>query len=144
MRTSPFLRQQWSDRRGTAAVEFAILAPVFLLIMLGMIAYGIYFGASHSLEQIAADAARTAVAGASDAERQALVAQFIAKSAGGYPLIQPKSLTVEVRDSKADSTQFVVTIRYDAGGLPIWSLFENLPLPGKIITRSSTIRAGGA
>ena len=44
---------------------------------LGMLAYGIYFGAAHSLQQLTADAARTAVAGLSDSERQQLVSNFI-------------------------------------------------------------------
>ena len=35
-----------------------MLAPLFILLLLGMVAYGIYFGASHSVQQIAADAAR--------------------------------------------------------------------------------------
>ncbi|WP_328285528.1 TadE family protein [Brucella intermedia] len=30
------------NKSGTAAVEFAILAPVFLLILMGMIAFGLY------------------------------------------------------------------------------------------------------
>ena len=32
------------NKSGTAAVEFAILAPVFLLILMGMIAFGLYLG----------------------------------------------------------------------------------------------------
>jgi Flp pilus assembly protein TadG len=52
---------------GTAAVEFAILLPFYLFFLLGMLAYGIYFGAAHSVQQLAADAARTAIAGAAGA-----------------------------------------------------------------------------
>jgi len=46
-----------ADAAGTSAVEFAMLAPIFVLLLPGMVAYGIYFGASHSVQQIAADAA---------------------------------------------------------------------------------------
>jgi Flp pilus assembly protein TadG len=49
-----------------------MLAPLFILLLLGMVAYGIYFGASHSVQQIAADGARTAIAGLNQTERQAL------------------------------------------------------------------------
>jgi len=42
---------------GAAALEFAILAPAFLLLGAGMLAYAIYFGAAHSVQQLAADAA---------------------------------------------------------------------------------------
>ncbi|RVC56584.1 pilus assembly protein, partial [Mesorhizobium sp. M2A.F.Ca.ET.046.02.1.1] len=31
-----------ADATGTSAVEFAMLAPVFILLLLGMVAYGIY------------------------------------------------------------------------------------------------------
>jgi Flp pilus assembly protein TadG len=48
---------------GASAVEFAIIAPVFILMIVGMLAYGIYFGAANSVQQIAADAARTSIAG---------------------------------------------------------------------------------
>ncbi|RVD33089.1 pilus assembly protein, partial [Mesorhizobium sp. M4A.F.Ca.ET.020.02.1.1] len=67
MLQDPKSHVSWSrfraDAVGTTAVEFAMLAPLFILLLLGMVAYGIYFGASHSVQQIAADAARTAIAG---------------------------------------------------------------------------------
>ncbi|RWA68586.1 MAG: pilus assembly protein [Mesorhizobium sp.] len=66
-----------TDVAGTSAVEFAMLVPIFILLLLGMVAYGIYFGASHSVQQIAADAARKAIAGLDQTERQALVTDFI-------------------------------------------------------------------
>ncbi len=46
---------------GAAAVEFAIVSPVFLLIVVGILAYGLYFGAANSVQQLAADAARAAM-----------------------------------------------------------------------------------
>ena len=57
---------------GAAALEFAVVLPVFLAVMLGILAYGIYFGAVHSAAQLAADAARASVAGLSDDERAAI------------------------------------------------------------------------
>lgn len=131
------------SRTGTAAVEFALLSPALLLLLFAMIAYGIYFGASHSVQQISADAARTAIAGLSQEERQALVAGFISRNAGGYPFINLRGLEVEARDSTADGSQFTVQLRYDAGNLPIWSLLRGLSLPGQTIVRTSTIRIGG-
>jgi Flp pilus assembly protein TadG len=127
----------------TAAIEFAILSPIFILLLLGMVAYGIYFGASHSIQQLAADAARTAIAGLSAPEREALVVDFIDRNAGGYPFVDPLKLVVDARDSARDGSQFVVSISYDAGNLPIWSLFDGLAMPGTTIERTSTIRLGG-
>jgi Flp pilus assembly protein TadG len=45
------------NRQAAVAVEFAILSPIYIFLLVGMVAYGIYFGAAHSVQQIAADAA---------------------------------------------------------------------------------------
>lgn len=132
-----------ANAAGTSAVEFAMLAPIFILLLLGMVAYGIYFGASHSVQQIAADAARTAIAGLNQTERQALVTDFISHDVAGYAFVDPKKLTVDAKDSTVDGSQFIVSVSYDARDLPIWSLFRTLPLPGTTIQRQSTIRVGG-
>lgn len=142
-RQDPIRHSLLSDAAGSTAVEFALLVPLYLLLILGMTAYGIYFGAAHSVQQLSADAARTAVAGIDAQERQDLARRFIANNAGGYMFIDAAKLTVEVGDSSSDPSQFDVTLRYDATGLPIWSLWESLPMPDRIILRRATIRMGG-
>ena len=131
-----------TDAAATSAIEFAMLAPIFILLLLGMVAYGIYFGASHSVQQIAADAARTAIAGLNQTERKALVTDFIAHDVTGYPFVNASKLTVDAKDSVIDG-QFVVSVSYDARELPIWNLFQSLPMPSVTIQRQSTIRVGG-
>ena len=130
------------NSEGAAAVEFAIIAPVFILLFMGMVAYGIYFGAMHSLQQLAADAARASLAGLDDPERNSLVTRFIDENAGDYAFISRDKLEVET-GSNSGGTQFVVRLRYNAEELPIWTLLEDLPLPGKTMSRTSTIRVGG-
>ena len=120
-----------------------MLAPLFILFLLGMIAYGIYFGASHSVQQIAADAARTAISGLSAAERRTLVIDYVARNASGYPFVDSAKLTVNAQDSATDANQFVVSVSYDARNLPIWNLMPNLPMPDMTIAFRSTIRVGG-
>ena len=142
-KTSLRLQAFGPDATAATAVEFAMLAPLFILLMLGMVAYGIHFGASHSVQQIAADAARTAIAGENAGERNALVAAFVAANAGSYPFVDASKLTVEARDSSADPNQFDVSVRYDARDLPIWNLLAGLPMPDVTISRTSTIRMGG-
>ena len=145
-RSRPFTQRAGGftrDRAGTSAVEFAMLAPLFLLLLTGMAAYGIYLGACHSIEQIAADAARSALAGIDTGERKALVTSYIGKNAAGYAFIDPARLTVDAKDSSSDPNQFVVSLHYDARVLPIWALLNDLPVPGIIIERQSTIRVGG-
>jgi Flp pilus assembly protein TadG len=135
---------QWGrDDSGTSAVEFAILMPVFLLLLTGMLAYGIYFSAAHSLQQLAADAARTAIAGLDEAERNELVSDFLAANADSYALIDPGRLTAAIGDKPGDPDHYRVVLTYDAGNLPIWNLYPPLPLPSQQIAYSSTIRRGG-
>lgn len=131
------------DDRATSAVEFAILTPVFLLLVTGMLAYGIYFGAAHSLQQLAADAARTAIAGLNETERNSLVRNFLDDNAENYVLIERSRLTFAIGDNIADPNQYQVTLTYDASDLPIWNLYVPLPLPSQEIAYSSTIRRGG-
>lgn len=140
---SRLLKRFADEASATSAVEFALLSPLFVLLLMGMSAYGIYFGASHSVQQIAADAARTALAGLDKDERQTLVTNFVSKNAAGYPFIDPARLTVEASDNTADGSQFVVALSYDARNLPIWNLFDGLPLPDMTIAKRTTIRIGG-
>lgn len=131
------------NRRGTSAVEFAILSPLFILMLTGMSAYGIYLGAAHAVQQLTADAARTAVGGLDSAERTALATGYVSRNAGGYAFLNPSQISVSAAPSSADPAQFVVSVRYDARHLPIWSLLPDLPMPSVVIERRSTIRAGG-
>jgi len=136
-------RKSWRDVSGTAAVEFAILTPVFILMLTGMLAYGVYFGAAHSIQQLAADAARVSVAGLNANERNLLVGNYLKANAGDYLLIAPAQLTYSIGDKPGDPGQYLVTLRYDASRLPIWDLYPPLPLPSTTITFTSTIRRGG-
>ncbi len=137
------LRQFTASPAGTSAVEFALLSPLYFLLMFGMAAYGIYFGASHSVQQLAADAARTAVAGLSATERQALASDFVSRNASTYAFVDGARIGVVVADNPRDASQFEIALTYDARGLPIWNLFRGLPLPDMTISRRSTIRIGG-
>ena len=131
------------DTRATSAIEFAILAPIFLLMLTGMMAYGIYFGAANSIQQIAADAARTAIAGLDEDERDDLVEHFLNLNAEDYLFIERDRLSFAIGDKPNDPNQYRVTIRYDASDLPIWNLYLPLPLPNPVIAYTSTIRRGG-
>lgn len=93
------------------------------------------------MQQIAADAARTSIAGLSATERNTLVTAFIQNNAGAYVFIDPKQVNFSIGDDAADPNQYQVTVTYNASGLPIWAL--PVPMPGKTISFTSTIRLGG-
>lgn len=67
-------RERW---RGQALVEFAIVVPVFMLILGGVIQFGIYFWGQNTLNQIVRDAGRYAatVADCSAASNADIVAK---------------------------------------------------------------------
>jgi Flp pilus assembly protein TadG len=138
-----FSAGRFSDQTGASAVEFALVMPVFLLLVLGAMAYGIYFGAAHSIQQLAADAARIAVAGLDPNERHDLVRGYIEDHAGTYVLIDPARLSFSAAPSAIDPDQYVVEISYDATALPVWNIYPPVPMPGKTISYRSIIRNGG-
>lgn len=129
---------------GTAAIEFALVLPVFLVVLLGILTYGIYFAAAHSTAQLAADAARASVAGLTDTERSSLARQNVITNVATYAvLIDPTKITVEAAPLASDASQFRVAVRYQAGNLPIWSLAPFLPLPSETIERAAVVKRGG-
>lgn len=138
-----FAKMLLRDREGASAIEFALVAPLFILVLTTIAAYGIYFGAALSVEQIAADAARYSVAGLTPAERSDLALQYIEKATLDNPFIDRNDLTVNVATDPAAPQQFTVSLSYDAKTLPIWNIFS-FPLPSKDIRRFATIRIGGA
>lgn len=131
-----------NDRNGTSALEFAIIAPLFFLVLFTLIAYGIYLSVTHSVQQIAADAARTAVAGLNPAERVTLVNHYLDASRFNYSFINRQKMNVLVADDPGNPDQFTVTISYDSRDLPIWKLFT-FALPQEKIERYATVRVGG-
>ena len=130
------------DRAGTSALEFAIIAPLFFLALFTLVAYGIYLSVTHSVQQIAADAARTAVAGLNPAERVTLVNRYLDASRFDYSFLNRRKMKVLVSDDPNNPDQFTVTISYDSSDLPIWKLFT-FALPQEKIERYSTVRVGG-
>ncbi|MDQ1184091.1 TadE/TadG family type IV pilus assembly protein [Agrobacterium larrymoorei] len=137
-----FLSRVLHNRSGSSAIEFAIVAPLFIIVLLSMVAYGIYLMAAYSVQQVAADAARTAIAGLNNQEREALARDFVSKSALSYAFLDKGDLNVTVGIDNANSNQFTVTVDYDATKLPIWGLYT-YALPAKTIRRFSTVRIGG-
>jgi Flp pilus assembly protein TadG len=136
------IRRFMTNSSGAAAVEFAIVSPLFFIALLSMIAYGIYLSAAHSVQQLAADAARTAVAGLSDTERKTLAADFINRSMIDSTLLDKSKLTLTAQADPGNPNQFTVALTYDASNLPIFNLFT-YAMPSNQIKRFATVRVGG-
>lgn len=136
-------RRALSERGGSAAIEFALIFPIGLIFFCGMIAYGLYFSAAHSLQQLAADAARASVGGLDDSERATIARAHVAASGGNYPFLKQNRMAVSAEPLVADPSQFQVRIAFDSRDLPIWVFSGLIPLPEQTIERTAVIARGG-
>lgn len=132
-----FLRH---DRSGSTAVEFAIISPVLILMLLGILVYGGYFMLSHSLQQMANDAARASIAGLTDTERSTLAQTAVTNDVQSYSYLTPQLLSVNYVDQNQVLT---VTLTYNASNSPFWALNGLVPMPSPTLVRSASVQIGG-
>jgi Flp pilus assembly protein TadG len=130
----------FTNEDGSAAIEFAVLGPLLTLMLLGVMAYGGCFWISHSIQQLANDAARSTVGGLSIAERQSLAQATLAAEAPTYPNLTTNLVTL----SESESGQVItVSIAYDASASVFWAMRSLIPMPPSTIVRQATIQLGG-
>jgi Flp pilus assembly protein TadG len=130
------------NRDGVSAVEFALLLPLFLVIVFGIVVFGCYLAMVHGVQQLAAEAARTSVAGLSDGERNSLATGYVASNVSTYPLLDANLISVVAAPSTTSANVYVVTVRYDGSSNIVFSL-PFVPSPPFPITRSAAIPNGG-
>ena len=127
-------------RRGAAAVEFAFVGPIFVLMLCGILAYGGYFWAAHAVQQVANDAARAALAGLDGAERESLAQGVVSAEIADYAYLDPAKVSVTV-ENLAD--RMTVAVSYDAADSVFFSLRHLVPMPPPLIERRASVRHGG-
>ena len=81
-------------RSGASAVEFSLTFPLFLIVIFGIVVFGAYLAMVHGVQQLAAEAARSSVAGLSDSERNSLATSYVTSNVGTYPLLDASRITV--------------------------------------------------
>lgn len=128
------------DRRGVAAVEFALIAPPLALLVFGAIQYGLYFGTANSLQQLTNDAARVSLAGLGEKERDALVDAHVHERGESYGFLVTDRIQADVEEG---GDVIVVRTEYDASNLPIFALKGLLPMPSSTIEQETVIALGG-
>jgi len=128
-----------TQRSGTAAVEFALICPILLLLLLGIVAYGWYFFTVHSIQQITGDVARAALPGLTASERQSLANSQLAADLQGSP-IDASHLVMVVTSTANDVT---VALTYDLSTNPFAGFGNIVPLPSQTVTCSAIIKLGG-
>jgi Flp pilus assembly protein TadG len=129
-----------SCRRGASALEFAIIGPVFCVLLFGILAWGGYFWMAHAVQQLANDGARVAVGGLDPTERAALAQASLTAEIGSYSFLDRSAASLSVQDN---NQQLAVQVAYDASRSPFFSLSKLIPMPSSIITRKAISQLGG-
>jgi len=135
----PTLRR---DRSAIAALEFALVAPILLLMMIGMICLGLYFTYIHEVQELASGAARASVSGLSGLERDSLARQFVATAVSNSGFLASTDLSVSTATSGTPATNYAVTVGYDLKNTPVPMLASMISLPASKIVRTSTVQFG--
>ncbi len=130
------MRIRLRDRTGAAAVEFAFVAPVLFLLLVGIIVYGSWFWMAHSIQAAVSEGARAAIAGLDAAERDQLAREVVETQLRALGL-KADDAVVEVR---AEPGRFRLEVAYDAGGHPLMALSPLTVPPPRTIRRAAVIR----
>lgn len=128
---------------GSNAVEFALVAPVLMLLLFGILAFGYIFGIYHGVQQIASEAARASVSGITDSERTTIARDFVAANVSSYPLLDPARLQITTAQSGPPRQTFEVAILYDMSDTVFANLASLIALPPPLVERRAVIQRGG-
>lgn len=132
-----------SCEKGSSAVEFALIAPVFLVLLAGIIVFGVYLGAAHNLRQLTSEAARASISGVSDTERASLARQQVNAALTSGAIFRPGSIDIQVATDPGDATLYRVTLSFDSRKLGLPGFSGLLTLPPDLIRSSVSVRKGG-
>ena len=133
----PFLRcvrrsalTQAREERGAAVVEMALVLPLLLALLMGVLVYGQYFMLAHNVQQAANDGARASIIGLDAADRRAVATRAVARS------LRPVGGTHSVAVSETNEA-ITVAVTFTA---PPDSFLRSsfVPSPGTVIRASAT------
>lgn len=133
-------RCRFRRRAGSAAVEFAIVGPLMILMVMSMLVYGGWLWLAMSVQTLATESARAAIGGLDAAEQRRLVAAFIDAEASPAAGVAREHLTLAV-----DTEPGVIRVRValDVSDHPLMMISVVTPPPPSTIRRSAVVRTGG-
>lgn len=110
---------------GVVAVEFALVAPLFMLLIFGTMVFALYFATFVAVIHGASEGAKASVAGLSDAERGTLATARIQYVFSGYsPLLDPTHVTIRTQAGTAGL--YKVTVTYPIKDFQLGSFYNFL------------------
>ena len=132
----PLRRPLAANDEGAAVLEAAIALPVVALILLGILQYGMWFMAAHSLQQSANEAARMAVAGINADDRAKIVSDSLAGSVAHAGTLNAKNLKHSV---KTEGKLLKIRLEYDTSKSGVFSA-SIVPMPASPIVSEAIIQ----
>ncbi len=100
MMKSIFARKGFSERRGVAAVEMALVAPLFMLLVLGIIEFGRYLMVGQLVVNAAREGTRMAISGYfTEEEVRTDVENFVTEAIG----LDPEDVTIEIETASGET-----------------------------------------
>lgn len=133
------------NQSGVAALEFALVIPMFIFVLYGLITFGVILAQKQQITNAAADGARSAVGSATLAAAKTVATDRVHKSLGpetAYHLsfneVGDADYDPTIQASGACGTNNCITvrIRYDYGAHPTVP-----PAPGLGLVTPSTFRS---
>lgn len=122
------------NERAAAIVEMALVLPLFLALLMGILVYGHYFMLAHSVQQAANDGARAAITGLDAADRRAVATRAVDRSMKAIGGFTPATRSVAVTETN-EAVTVAVTYTVPQGSL-VRSSF--VPSPGNVIRARAT------
>lgn len=112
------------NQKGQALVEFALILPILLLVVMGILQFGMMLNSYLAISNAAREGARAGIVGSSDTDIQNLI---ISTS----PSLDPQDLTVAITPDQnnrnsGDTLTVKVTYNYTLTVPIISSLFNNV------------------
>ena len=113
-------RRMLSDRRGSVAIEFGLLAPVAIGLMLGVLQVGVAMQSYNAIRNVSADVARHVAieAQVSNHLSDTQIQQYAISTAVNSPyLLQAEGISVSVADAStqrvSNATEKTLTLSYE-------------------------------
>jgi len=103
-----------ASERGAVAVEFALVAPLYLLLVFGTMIFAIYFATFVAVIEGASEGARASISGLTDVERGQLARARAQSLLAAYsPMLNPARATITTLPVTAGTTpSYRVAVSY--------------------------------
>ena len=137
-RRGPISCGRLRTREGAAAVEFALVGPILILLLIGIVVYGGWFLTAQTVQAVASEGARAAIGGLDAAERETLARGEVATAVRGVAL-DPRRTSVQVAE---EAGRLRIVVAYDASDSPLMLMGGMLPRPPAVIRRAAVVQVG--